>query len=102
MRIVTDDQKSLGQEKGSFAYVNIDEYGDIDCGIRLVVDDTDVFKPHFLIEHSLIDEYKGDVVFNFTGRNPLDEESNHLVGILTKEEIGEMIKSLQYIYGKME
>lgn len=102
MKMVTDDQKGLGQEKGAFAYVNIDEYGEIDCGITLVVDETDVFKPHFLIEHSLIGEYEDDVVFNFTSRNPLDAESNHLVGILTKEEVGEMIKSLQYIYGKME
>lgn len=102
MKIVTDDQKGIGQEKGAFAYVNIDEYGESDCGIRLVVDETYAFKPHFLIEHSLIDTYKEEVVFNFTSRNPLDAESNHLVGILTKEELGEMIKSLQYIYGKME
>ncbi|AWD93281.1 hypothetical protein AB9_023 [Acinetobacter phage vB_AbaM_B9] len=102
MKIVTDDQKGLGQEKGAFAYVNIDEYGEIDCGIRLVVDETDDFKPHYLIEHDLIGEYKDDIIFNFTSRNPLDEESEHLVGILTKEEVGEMIKSLQYIYGKME
>lgn len=102
MKIVTDDQKGLGQEKGAFAYVNIDEYGEIDCSVRLVVDETDMFKPHFLIEHSLIDEYRKDIVFNFTSRNPLDEESDHLVGILKKEELGEMIKSLQYIYEKMK
>lgn len=102
MKIVTDDQKGLGQEKGVFAYVDIDEYGEVDCGIRLVVDETDTFKPHFLIERSLIREYEDDVVFNFTSRNPLDAESNHLVGILTKEELGEMIKSLQDIYERME
>jgi hypothetical protein len=95
MKIVSDDQKGLGQEKGAFAYVTFGRNE-----VRLV--DGDNYKPSCLSECILADATTGGVDFNNYSRNHLDEDTHYTVGILTKEELGEMIKSLQNIYGKME
>lgn len=95
MKIVTDDQKGIGQEKGAFAYVT---FGSNE--VRLV--DGDNYKPNCLSECILADARTSVVKFNNYSRNHLDKDTHHTVGILTKEELGEMIKSLQYIYEKMK
>lgn len=100
MKIVTDDQKGIGQEKGSFVYVRIDESEDIDCGVFICSGDD--YKPTNISDAPLIENFNGNVEFDFYGRSPLDEESTHKVGILSKDEIGKMIESLCKIYQKMQ
>lgn len=99
MKIVNNDKNGIGLEKGSFVYIILDDDGYSDCGIKLV--HGDAFKPNFLCENDLIDVCETDVDFNVTCRSALDESSNHKVAILSKEELGEMIKSLQGIYEDM-
>lgn len=99
MKIVNNDKNGIGLEKGSFVYIILDDDGYSDCGIKLV--HGDVFKPNFLCENDLVDVCKTDIGFNITGRNALDESSDYKVAILSKEELGEMIKSLQRIYEDM-
>lgn len=100
MKIVTDDKTGLGQEKGSFVYVYFDEYGD-PCNMCCVTGDD--FKPNFLSEHSLIHiNEDGSLDFEYTTRTPLDDVSEYEVGILSKNELEQLIKSLTSIYNLME
>lgn len=100
MKIVSDDRNGIGQEKGAFVYVSIDDCGDIDCGISICSGDD--YKPEFLSDAQLISEYANNIEFDFYNRSPLDENSSHKVGILTKDELGKMIESLCRIYKKMD
>lgn len=101
MKIVSDDRKGIGRISGNFVYVNIDEDGDLDCGIRLVKGGE--YGGTSLSEWSLIDtDVNGDIDFHNSIRSPLDEESNHTIAILSKHEVGKMIKSLQKIYDNMD
>lgn len=100
MKIVTDDKKGVGQEKGAFVYIYFDDYGD-PCGIYCVTGDD--FKPNFLAEHNLIHiKEDGGLDFEYTGRTPLDDVSEHKVGILSKRELDQLITSLISVYNLME
>ena len=113
MLIVTDDQKGIGSIKGTFVYIPIEDATpqegvnwDIDCSVRVA--NAEEFGGGYLSEWKLIDLDNDNVVSNIgvanfqnSFINPLDVTSKHKVAILTKDEIGEMIKSLQKVYDVM-
>lgn len=85
MKIVTNDKKGVGQEKGVFVYTFLDIDGDSD-GFRIVTDDD--FKPDFLCEHDLISIREDNSIdFYNTRRNMLDDLSGYKVGILSKVKL---------------
>lgn len=99
MNIVKDSVAGIGEIKGSFVYVRMDE-NYLDCGIYLA--DGDEYDAPFLSDCNLIDtDNNGIVDFDLWSRSILDNESSINVAILSKKEVGEMIKRLQCIYNKM-
>lgn len=100
MKIVTNDKKGIGQEKGAFVYTFLDIAGD-SSGLRVVIDDS--FKPDFLCEQDLISvQEDNSIEFYDTKRNMLDDISGQKVGILSKSELDQLIVSLISIYNLME
>ena len=100
MKIVTNDKKGIGQEKGAFVYTFLDIGGD-SSGLRIVIDDS--FKPDFLCEQDLISvQEDNSIEFYDTKRNMLDDVSGQKVGILSRSELDQLIVSLISIYNLME
>ena len=98
MKIITDDKNGVGKIKGDFVYVYIDEYGDLDCGIKMGC----VMNGSSIISAPLIDTNEGKVEFDFYSRDILDASSSNKIAILSKYEILKMISSLTRVYEAME
>lgn len=100
MKIVTNDKKGIGQEKGAFVYTFLDIDG-YSSGLRIVIDDS--FKPDFLCEQDLISvQEDNSIEFYDTKRNMLDDISGQKVGILSRSELDQLITSLISVYNLME
>lgn len=101
MIIVNDDRGGIGRVKGDFVYINLDQDGDLDCGVYLA--NAETYGGACLSERELIGGGEADDPdFCNTIRSPLDLNSNHKIAILSKDEVGKMIESLQDVYRKME
>jgi len=99
-----ESRKYLKNFKGCYAYSYVDEYGHpIDLNI---VADTYLDDEGFVngVTYCKIPTVDGDGKFSAfnTCRDILDEDSEHSCDIIiyTKEEVGEIIKTLQYIYNE--
>lgn len=100
MIIVSDDRKGIGRIKGDFVYIRLDR-NYLDCGISIA--NAESYDGFSLSEWSLVDGYvDSDPDFFSSRRSPLDDESTERVAILTKDEVGKMIESLQDVYSKMK
>ena len=99
---VKENKKSLKNFKGCYAYSYVDEYGDpIDLNI---VVDTWLDDEGFVngVTYCKIPSVGGDGEFSAfnTYRDTIDDYGGHSCDIIiyTKEEVGEIIKTLQHIY----
>ena len=97
-----ESRKHLKNFKGRYAYSYVDEYGNpIDLNI---VADTYLDDEGFVngVTYCKIPAVDGDGEFSAfnTYRDVLDEDSENNCDIIiyTKEEVGEIIKTLQYVY----
>lgn len=100
MKIVTNDKKGIGQEKGVFIYTLLDIDGD-SCGLRVVISGD--FKPDSLCEQELLSVQQDNTInFYDTRRSMLDDVSEEKVGILSKSELDQLIVSLISVYNLME
>ena len=99
-----ENRKYLKNFKGCYAYSYVDEYGHpIDLNI---VADTYLDDEGFVngVTYCKIPEVDSDGEFSAfnTCRDVLDEDSENNCDIIiyTKDEVGEIIKTLQYIYNE--
>lgn len=95
--IVEDSIEGIGKIKGTFVYVSMDDHY-LDCGINIVYGGEYEYS---LSEKPLVDMDGDKLDFYSTKRSPLDVCSTNKVKVLTKDEVGLMIKSLQEAYDAM-
>ena len=99
-----ESRKHLKNFKGCYAYSYVDEYGEpVDLNI---VTDTYLDDEGFVssVTYCKIPDVDGDGEFSAfnTFSDVIDENSEHSCDIIiyTKEEVGEIIKTLQCIYNE--
>ena len=101
---VKENKKSLKGLQGSYAYSHVDEYGhpvDLNIVADTWLDDEGYVDGVTYCRVPDVDGKGNFDAFN-TCRDRIDEDSEHSCDIIiyTKEEVGEIIKTLQYIYNE--
>ena len=101
---VKENKKSLKGLQGCYAYSHVNEYGDpVDLNVvtDTYLDDEGLIRA---VTYCQLPDVDSDGEFNAfnTYRDTIDyyDEYGDDIIIYTKEEVGEIIKTLQYIYDK--